>query len=1366
MINFKPWKQYIQVTDGVKFPVEIDKPYVIFYFSENSSFVEDYPKLNFRMIDFRNVVVPSTTIPRTRLTPQLLKQYRSMKLQPFSMQQAFPPNKSLIIDLSPYFNAVDFKYSPTNYRQRAGMLIMSALNDAVSYISNDYQKIFYYCVDLSKNINKNYVDRKIFPIIKNLKDDFFPFDHMIYTTISYGVSRHRLLIKDGEYNFPRIFNYLRVVNPLKSEDEHDEEVDDMENNKATEKIVATVQKNIEPGNIDKVKYAVKTYLKKDPTVTQRINNDEVEDHEIHSITTASILAKVSGDFGRSTRLSRLIPQKKAETALKSITKLYSDEILKPQKSIALTTDIGVLANNPTKRVENKSPLHIYEKRHLDFERNLKNDLANSFKVLENQDIPLKFISLEMVDKPQSAGEIMKSDLVVAKVHLTDNFGNTHKLEIELPKINPNTGAFRVNGRRKCLVNQIIQDPITFPNPGESRFESSYSIFRIYSKKMRSEKYLEGFMMYKIPLMILLSFSFGFDKTIKLYGLKYKVTDVKPAKTEKYSYRISTDKYIVFEGVNTELQKQLVLSFSKANVDKSDTKFEFGTQKYFEEIIIKLTGRINSTFHISSNLKNIVDPVVKQVLFNKQLPTELEMIMKYMSEKVIEGYRISRNDLSNQRIRNSEILVYLAQKQILSAYTIYKEQILAGNTEAKIDLHPTKVLSDFLMTELVVNMEYANPLEEMSTMTRVSPVGKKVGGIPDAESISLEARNLHSTYFGNIDPLDTPEGPNIGVVQQLTIDALITSSRGLFGIKDISDKENSGMLSPATCMSPFLECTEGARVIMAANQIRQSLPLKNPQPPPIQSGFESIFTDVLSSDFVKRAPSDGKIIDITRDTIVLQGKKKEVIDITPTHLHSGSGKNTLSVFKPLVSIGNTVKKGTVIAEGACMNQGMISLGRPLLTAIMPYKGYNFEDGIVLNEKLLEQDKLTSLHGVVEEVLISPKDRVLYIAGIGENAKKGSPLLRKSVGEIEELIGYDDDVSTDISSGQFIKKSPGGRIVDIEVFSNIGEDFPKLTDLIKRTNRKSGRKNEKFKIKGETVNGILVRFRIEQELKINLGDKLCNRYGGKGIVTLIEKDEFMPRLPNGERLDIIVNPIGLINRMNISQLYEMYCGFISKELARRIIVMTDKNKILKLIESVNSILDTSVNNMVTKEIIGNLNRLNDKFFKLFLDQIKKNDFYPFIFPPFKGPKYTQIKNALKILDLKPIYNLILPEYNTKTVNGVPVGYMYMSKLEHLGSEKVYGRSTGPVTSKTAQPTSGKKREGGQRLGELDTYSFISYDAKHVLAEMLGPLSDDYLTKEELLSEIVQTGQAGYKEAKISPARDLLNSYFISLMLDREQ
>jgi DNA-directed RNA polymerase beta subunit len=127
--------------------------------------------------------------------------------------------------------------------------------------------------------------------------------------------------------------------------------------------------------------------------------------------------------------------------------------------------------------------------------------------------------------------------------------------------------------------------------------------------------------------------------------------------------------------------------------------------------------------------------------------------------------------------------------------------------------------------------------------------------------------------------------------------------------------------------------------------------------------------------------------------------------------------------------------------------------------------------------------------------------------------------------------------------------------------------------------------------------------------------------------------------------------------------------------------------------------------------------------------------------------------------------LPEFNTKTVKGVPVGYMYISKLEHMGDAKIYARSTGPVTGKTSQPTAGKRREGGQRLGELDTYSFISYNCPSVLAEFMGPLSDDYVTKEEILADIIQNGNAEYREPKMSPARDLLNAYFVSLMLERD-
>ena len=766
--------------------------------------------------------------------------------------------------------------------------------------------------------------------------------------------------------------------------------------------------------------------------------------------------------------------------------------------------------------------------------------------------------------------------------------------------------------------------------------------------------------------------------------------------------------------------------------------------------------------------NIVDPVSKQVLMNMQLPSQLEMIMKYMAGKVTDGYVIQRNDLSNLRIRNSEILIHLAQKQIGAAYTTYKEQVLSGNEEAKLVIQPTKVLTDFRNTELVVNMEYANPVEEMATMTRTSPVGKDVSGIPDKRAISEEARNIHPTYFGNIDLLDTPEGENIGLVQQLTIDALISSSRGLFGSKNITNREKSGMLSTTTCMIPFLENTDCARVIMLSNQAKQSLPLKNPQAPTVQSGYESILTGVLSDSFVKKAPCAGKITKISKDSIIMQctNGKKQTIDTTPMHLKSGSGKNTLSVFKATIKVGSVVKAGSVIAEGACMSNGSISLGRPLLTALMPYKGYNFEDGAVIGESVVKDEKLVSLHGIEEEVLVSENDRIVFIEEIGNHVEKGAPLIRKTIGEVEQLIGFEEDESSDIYAGQYIKKSPGARIVDIEVYSNVApSQFPKLRDLVERTNKKFGRAGrEKFTIKCETIKGILIKFRMEQELQVKVGDKLCNRYGNKGIISLIEKDELMPRMPDGTKVEVVFNPVGLLGRMNMGQLYEMYVGLISRELGKQISVATTKTKVISLIKQVYTHLDTSKNKSATTTLIGNLNRLSAAKFKQLVDQVKATGFYPIIIPPFGSPKASDIKNALKAVGLKSEYTLSLPEYNVKTKKPVPVGYMYISKLEHLGAEKIYGRSTGPVTGKTAQPTAGKKREGGQRLGELDTYSFISYNVPHVLAEFLGPLSDDYITKEEILAEIVQTGEAGYKEPKISPAKDLLNSYFISLMLER--
>ena len=1360
MIQFKSWRQYTHVVNGVRFPQNVKEPFLLVYFGENSSFTNDYPYLNLKRIDYRLVVIPSTTIPRTRLTSELRKLYTNYGLIPYPMQQKVPANKSIIIDLSQYLGAIDEIYKPTTYRQRPGFLMMNALTQAFGRFPGNYQKILLYSVNTKRSMN-SFVNRKSFPLIRDIKKgQQLPFDHMMMCYLG-DSARYRLLIKDGEYSFQRVLHYLKSVTSTPA----DEDIDNS-TRQAARIVSKVVDKNLDPGSKSKVRSAIEDFLKKDEDETIKITSGDATRGEVVDTATASILAGVSGDFDKAKAMTQNIPANRKVMALKAVDKNFAGELLKPRKTVNLSTDLAVSAYSPEKLVGDKSPEHVYEKRKVDFEKNLKKDLTNSFRVLEKEDIPIRLEKISLSQKPQRAGELMKSDINIASVTLKDKFGNVHNIKIELPRIDPDTGTFRLYGQRKCLINQLTQCPITFPKPGESRFESSYSVFRIYSKQLRREKYLEGFMTYKMPLIFLLSYAFGFEQTLKKYKIKYEFVDVKP-KGEEFVSKIPDGRFIVFKGVNTELKRQMTQSFLHAKLEKFKTTSEFGTKEFFEKWIIEHTGRINSTFQIGQQVKNVIDPVVKQVLMNKQLPFELERVMEYMATKVVENYVIERNDLSNLRIRNSEVLVHLAQKQILAAYTTYKAQVLSGNTEAEFVISSTKVLSDFLMTELVVNMEYANPIEEMATMTRVSPVGKKVGGIPDKRAISETARNLHSSYFGNLDPLDTPESENIGLIQQLTIDAMISSSRGLFGEKTITNTEGSGMLSATSAMIPFIENTDGARVIMATNQAKQSLPLKNPQSPPVMSGYESILPSVLSSSFVKKSPCDGKITRITDHAIYLKcGNRSQSVDITPVHLKSGSGKNTLSVFKPTVVTGQSVNKGKIIAEGACMADGSISLGRPLLTAMMAYNGYNFEDGIVISQSVADQDKLTSLHGIEEEVLISENDRLMFVGEIGQFIEKGQPLLRKTMGDVEEIIGFEDDESTDLLAGQFIKKSPGGKIVDILVYSNVAPTkFPKLKELADRTAKRYGKvSKERFTFKGETIKGVLVKFRIEQELVVGVGDKLAGRYGNKGIISLVEKDELMPRMPNGDHIELILNPIGVVNRMNISQLYEMYTGLISKEMARRIMSLGTKSKVIDLIKTVYSHLDTSPNKRNTTTLVAGLNRLSGANFKVLMNQVQKTEFYPIIVPPFQAPNHKHIQAALKSIGLKSGYKLTLPEYNTKTAREVPCGYMYMTKLEHLGAEKVYGRSTGPVTGKTGQPTSGKRREGGQRLGELDTYSFISYNAPHVLAEFMGPLSDDYITREEILAEIIQKGEAEYKEPKVSPGRDLLNSYFVSLMLER--
>ncbi len=1357
---------YTQTVNKLFFPP--DNKYMLLYFSENSDFITDYPKLNLRKQDFRNAVIPNTRIPRSLLTPDLRKLYQLHNLIPFSSIQKVP-ERNFIFDISNYLKLIDDTYEPKHYRQRSGFLISNMLIKSFNMYDKQYKKILLYSVDRGKDFNK-FINMKIFPVIEHLKNENIYFDDLLFCTINNDKISYRLLMKDGEYNLKRLITFIRATRPLVSEDEMEEDLEDKSSN-----IVSKSDEilKLEPESKSKLKDALTTLIQTDEELYDKIENEELSPEELKRTIIKSVLFKVSGDIDKAQKISRSIPKGKEDLALKKIKDLYIDQIIPSEKVSSLSDDLIVQLYDIINMTDGKNPSHIFNKRHIDFETNLKTDLTNSFKLLENKEIPIKLKSLEIVDKPIKKGELHKTDSSIVKVSMEDEFGNKHNIKIELPKIDPNSGTFRINGRRHCLLNQLILCPISFPKKYVSKFRSSYSSFHIWSKRTRHLKYLEIYMgSIKLPLSVVLSFSFGFDKTMKKYGINYNIVEKRPSKDDKY-IRVSDKKYVIFNNIDSELKDELFQSFKQIKFTDVETSFEFPANEFFSDVIYHETGRTNSTYLIQTNLENIVDPISKQILVNMQLPNELENIMYYMATKVVEGFIQDRNDISNQRIRGSEVMVEFAQKQILAAYTEYKEQVLAGNEKAKLTIKEDKVLRDFRNSEVVADMEYANPIEEMTIMTRVSPSGKNIGGIPDKRAIQAKSLNVHNSYFGNIDPLDTPEGGTVGITQQLTIDSFISSTRGMFGLKEISDSETSGLLSTSSCLIPFIENNDGTRVIMAVNQSRQMLPLLNPEPPLIQSGFESILPNVLSDAYIKKAPCDGKITKVEHNYLEITCKdgKKQEIDLSPQPLRSGSGKNTLSVFDPKVKLNQNVKMKQVVAEGSGLKNGTISLGRNLLCAMMPYKGYNFEDGIVISEKLVKDNSLTSLHGVESEIEVNDKDKVLNIVEIGKQTSKGEILLKKTIGELDELLGYQESEDEDdyvLIGRDLTIKSPGGRVVDIEVFSNIEdseEKFPLLKSLINKTNKKYGKpKKEKYTIRGVAISGILVVFKIEQQLPIQVGDKLANRFGNKGIICLIEKEENMPRTDEGEPVDVIFNPIGIIGRMNMGQLFELYTGLISKELAKQTIKLNNKTKFVQLLNKVLPFLDSTKQKEYSKKFISKINSLSDSKFKELIEQLKTDKGFPIIIPPFKAPKHSQIYNAMKQLGLKSGYNLTIPEYNMKTKNPVPIGYMYVSKLEHLGAEKLHARSTGPITGKVMQPTAGKRRAGGQRIGEGDTFSLISYNALYTLQEFFGPLSDDHITKNEIISDVVQFGQSDYKEPKENASKELINAYFTALILDR--
>ena len=1320
-------------------------------YPENNNFLDFYNQLNFRKSSIRTVYIPQTKKPIvTKLDSKMRQKIRGYKLIPTSgkIQEDYLDliGRNFFLDPTIFLNRFVQKYKiRTFFKGRGLSTINNVLNSTGSIPSNHFERVLLYSVDINKYIPPKFIYRKFFPIFLMLykwskKEIELPFDKIILFMYDTEETKFFLLFdRNVKLNLARIKRIISNISYVKNTQTLDTKKE-LEIEKQVKN--STISQHIDDKEQENINNVVINYSNKE--------NIDIKKEEPDELIVKSHLYHLTGNLDKVKNVVKKVnsfsPVQKTEF-LKKVSKkiLVNNEKIKSQ-----STDILVKDSNPNVLIDNQIPKHLIDLRKNEFTTNLKNDMTSLFKTLENEPVPLKFKKVEISDLPPFEGELEQTELERYNIILEDENKKEHQVFIDFPKLTEN-GTFIINGKPKVLVNQIVTQPIFFIKPYTARFESSYSSFSITSKQLKTKSYLIAFFAnYKVPLMMLLSYKIGFEEILKLSGISYQISDEKT----KTSYKLPNGKYITFN-TKTQVQQELIESFNKS-IPFFPKENDITSIDFWRETLVNYNGNRNSIYAIDQTWKNIITPIEKSILIANNEPTELPQIMKYMAEKVVTGYVYDRNDISHSRIRSSEILIAQLQKQIKAAYNEYLAKVLGGDKNASYFIDPRKVLTDIKTSQNVQNFESINPLEELSFLTRITPVG--IGGIPNLDAMPEIARNIHNSYFGNIDPLESPEGPNIGIQQHLTVGASIVNNRGMFGIKDKNKIKPSEILSTTASMIPFLEKNEGARINMATGQAKQAFPLVNPENPAVQSGYESLLTPLLSDNFIKKSPINGKVISIENEIIALKDIKTNKIfniDISPRILRSGQGKNGLSIFKPIVKVGSIVKYNQIIAEGANIKDGLISNGINLLVAWMPWKGYNFEDGQVISKSAVK--KFISVHNEEYKIYLTEDEDVSQIAKMGQKLEPG-----------DILVSYSTTIY-DVESLN-IKRCEGGELVRIEIYNNLprGKEIPKeLEDsyntFVKYYTQLYGKyPRGKFKEQNRQFKGILIKFILKQELTLKKGDKINNRYFNKGLIAVIEDDENMPMTPWGERVELIYNPISLINRMNPGQLSEMATGLISRKLAM-LIESTPRKKFESTFSEVLNILDKTEGKIYSKNVISGLKKLSDSEYKKLVEYYKEKRFIPIIVPPFKGSKKEDILKALSFLSLKPAYKLKLPEFGNKlTDSEIGVGYIYIFKLEHLAEKKVHARSTGPYIAKTLAPTGGKKRGGGASLGELDLYSLLAYDSKYLIDEFFGPLSNDHRAKNLMISEIIQRGESSFIESKEDPTREMFTQYMLSIHL----
>jgi len=714
---------------------------------------------------------------------------------------------------------------------------------------------------------------------------------------------------------------------------------------------------------------------------------------------------------------------------------------------------------------------------------------------------------------------------------------------------------------------------------------------------------------------------------------------------------------------------------------------------------------------------------KDHLANKRVRLPGELAENALRTGLVRMARIARDKLSKYALDEKDTI-----RRLISSRTVQG---------AINQLFYTGRFSQFL--------EQTNPLTELTHKRRLNALG---GGLTKRRA-KIEVRDVHSSHYARICPIETPEGQNIGLITSLASYARVNEYGFLVApyrrvvkgkVTDeivylMADDEEEYRITPATtpvgkngriqgervevrtgreelhlvepkevdfmgvspkalvgissALIPFLEHDDSNRALMGANMQRQAVPLLHPEAPLVGTGLER--QAAMDSGMLILAEEDGVVKEVDARQIVLQRGRKNWT--CPLISFERSNQDTIIHQRPVVNEGETVKRGDLLADGPSSDLGELALGRNILVGVMPYEGYNYEDAIVISERLVREDLLDSIH--IEEFEIKAEETKLGPEEITADISNISKEDLKNLDE-EGIIRVGTVVRTgDILVGKITPRGESEPTPEEKIFRSIfGERARNVKNTSLRMPPVSGTakviKVKKFsRDQGDELDaGVneLVKVFVAQRKKISVGDKLAGRHGNKGVISTIRPVEEMPFLPDGTPLDIILNPMGVPSRMNLGQIFEANLGWLAylrgELLASPIFDGAHEDEILAELHDVRKKAGLADGDNNDGKVVLRDGRTG---------------------VPFSRP--------------------------------ITVGYMYVLKLEHIADEKIHARSTGPYALITQQPLGGKAQFGGQRLGEMEVWALEAYGAATLLQEMLTVKSDDTRGRIQLYKAILK-------------------------------